>query len=67
MLWEVRVTNARGQAKVLETYQNRETALRHVDALYSKYGYPMHLAYKVYPASESDVPFLPSFQSAYAG
>lgn len=52
MLWEVRVTNARGEAQVLQTYDNRETALRHVDALYSKYGYPMHLAYKVYPAPD---------------
>ncbi|MDY7012133.1 MAG: family 2 glycosyl transferase [Cyanobacteriota bacterium] len=51
MLWEVRVLNARGEARVLQTYENRETALRHVDAIYSRYGYPMHLAYRVYPAS----------------
>lgn len=47
MLWEVRVRNAQGKQKVLETYQNKETALRHVDAIYAKYGYPMHLAYFV--------------------
>lgn len=49
MQWEVRVQNSKGQHRVLETYTNRETALRHVDAIYSRYGYPMHLAYTVYP------------------
>lgn len=65
MLWEVRVTNAKGQAKPLAIYKNRETALRCVDALYSKYGYPMHLAYKVFPVAESDIPFWPPYPSAY--
>jgi hypothetical protein len=54
MLWEVRVLNAKGEARVLQTYNNRETALRHVDAIYSRYGYPMHLAYRVYPASHGE-------------
>ncbi|MEC4805536.1 MAG: hypothetical protein SAJ12_23505 [Jaaginema sp. PMC 1079.18] len=49
MQWEVRVQNSKGQHRVIETYTNRETALRHVDAIYSRYGYPMHLAYRVYP------------------
>ncbi|MDY6783738.1 MAG: family 2 glycosyl transferase [Cyanobacteriota bacterium] len=51
MLWEVRMLTARGDVRVLQTYENRETALRHVDTIYSRYGYPMHLAYRVYPAS----------------
>jgi hypothetical protein len=49
MQWEVRIQNSKGQHRVLQTYANRETALRHVDAIYSRYGYPLHLAYVVYP------------------
>lgn len=53
MQWEVRVQNSKGQHRVIQTYTNRETALRHVDAIYSRYGYPMHLAYRVYPQTNS--------------
>ncbi len=49
MIWEVRVRNARGREQVLQTYDNEDSALRHVDAIYAEYGYPMHLAYRACP------------------
>ncbi|NJL02237.1 MAG: family 2 glycosyl transferase [Spirulinaceae cyanobacterium SM2_1_0] len=50
MRWEVRVRNARGRERVLQTYETEEAAIRHVDAIYAEYGYPMHLAYRACPA-----------------
>ena len=47
MKWEVCVQYANGSKRVLFSYQNRETALKCIDAIYCTQGYPMHLAYVV--------------------
>lgn len=46
MTWEVCIQYANGTKQVLRSYNNRETAIRCVDAIYSQ-GYPLHLAYIV--------------------
>jgi hypothetical protein len=50
MLWEIRVKYANGREQVLHSFQKHESAIRGVDMLYSKHGYPMHMAYVVRPA-----------------
>lgn len=47
MVWEVCVRYANGNEKVVRTYNRRETALKCIDAIYSRQGYPLHLAYVV--------------------
>jgi hypothetical protein len=49
MVWELCIQYANGSEKALRRYQNREKALRCVDRLYSKHGYPMHMAFVVRP------------------
>ena len=47
MKWEVCVQYTNGSKRVLRSHQNRETALKCIDTIYSVQGYPMHLAYVV--------------------
>lgn len=49
MIWEVCIRYANGIERILRSYQNRETALKYVDALYKVHGYPLHFAYIVRP------------------
>jgi hypothetical protein len=48
MNWQIRVLYANGNEKVLWSFQNRESALKGIDALYEN-GYPMHMSYVVRP------------------
>jgi hypothetical protein len=52
MIWEVRVQYWNGSERVLRACKNQETALRYVDAIYSR-GYPMHLAFIVFPVRQT--------------
>lgn len=45
MNWQVCVCYANGTEQVLYSYKKRETALKCIDAIYSREGYPLHLAY----------------------
>jgi hypothetical protein len=55
MMWQLRIQYANGTERVLRSFQNRETALRWVDRIYS-YGYPLHFAYIVRPAPTRSAP-----------
>jgi hypothetical protein len=46
MIWQLCIQYANGSERVLRSYDNREFALKCVDAIYAK-GYPMHVAYVV--------------------
>ncbi len=50
--WQLCVRYPNGQARVLRLFRDREQANRWVDALYSRRGYPMHLAYVIQPSPE---------------
>jgi len=50
MTWDVCLEYANGNHTILKTYRHRETALKHIDFIYAKYGYPMHVAYRVRPS-----------------
>lgn len=52
MIWEVRIQYSNGKERVLRACNNRETALRYVDAIYS-HGYPMHLAFIICPVAQT--------------
>jgi hypothetical protein len=49
MNWQVCIRYPNGQEKAICSFQNREHALKRIDAIYSE-GYPMHVAYVVRPA-----------------
>lgn len=55
MDWQVRILYANGNQEVLRSFNQRETAIRCVDAIYAAWGYPMHLAYVVRPADPATV------------
>lgn len=48
MNWQVCIRYPNGQEKAICSFQNRENALKRIDAIYSQ-GYPMHVAYVVRP------------------
>lgn len=49
-MWQLCIQYANGTERVLQSYKNRENALRRVDAIYSQ-GYPLHIAYLVRQAA----------------
>jgi len=60
MIWEVCIQYPNGKERILCSHKQRETALKHIDAIYAS-GYPMHVAYIVRQASapeqfEPDIP-----------
>lgn len=68
MAWQICIRYPNGQEKPICSYQNRENALKRVDAIYSQ-GYPMHVAYIVRPievngALGGEAPALGCFQFA---
>jgi len=50
MIWEVCIQYPNRKERILCSYKHRETALKHIDAIYAA-GYPMHVAYIVRPAA----------------
>lgn len=53
MAWEICIRYSDGHEQALRVYQNREVALKQIDAIYSQ-GYPMHIAYVVRPARSAE-------------
>lgn len=47
MNWEVCIQYPNGRKQPLHRYVRRESALRCIDLLYDRYGYPLHTAYVV--------------------
>ncbi len=47
MTWEVCIQYANGNEQPLYQYRQREAALRCIDQLYIRQGYPLHFAYIV--------------------
>ncbi len=58
MNWQVCIRYPNGQEKAICSFQNRENALKRIDAIYSQ-GYPMHVAYVVRPAHYLEVALCP--------
>lgn len=58
MNWQVCIRYPNGQEKAICSFQNRENALKRIDAIYSQ-GYPMHVAYVVRPAQYLEVALCP--------
>ncbi len=55
MNWQVCIRYPNGQEKAICSFQNRENALKRIDAIYSQ-GYPMHVAYVVRPIQRLEAP-----------
>ncbi|HIK19313.1 MAG TPA: family 2 glycosyl transferase [Leptolyngbyaceae cyanobacterium M33_DOE_097] len=53
MTWQLCIQYPDGQRRSLRLYNNRERALRQVDAIYAQ-GYPLHVAYLVCPLLEDE-------------
>ncbi|MBD2104258.1 family 2 glycosyl transferase [Leptolyngbya sp. FACHB-261] len=49
MAWQLCIRYPSGQNRVLRLFRDREAALRCVDTIYARLGYPVHVSYVVEP------------------